>query len=256
MGFETTRTAYDRYMGRYSDRLAVSFLSFTGGEPGQRALDVGCGPGALTQALATGLGATHVAAADPSTLYVAACAARVPGADVRRAVAADLPWAGGEFDLVVSQLVLNFLPDPAVGLAEMLRVTRPGGTIAACTWDYAGGMTMLRTFWDAALDVDPGAPDETRSMRFTTEGELAGLWEGAGLADVATRELAVSVTYSGFDDYWTPFTLGVGPGGAYTASLDTGRLTRVRGACFRRLGSPTGSFTLDARAVAVRGVSP
>ncbi len=177
----------------------------------------------------------------------------MPGADVRRAAAADLPWDDLTFDLVVSQLVLNFLPDPEAGVAEMLRVTRPGGTIAACTWDYADGMTMLRTFWDAARDVDPQAPDEARTMRFTTERELAGLWENGGLTDVRTRSLEVSTTYVDFDDYWHPFLLGIGPGGAYATSLDAGRLAQLRARCFERLGSPEGAFTLSARAVAVSG---
>jgi SAM-dependent methyltransferase len=256
MSFDATRDAYDRYMGRYSDQLAIAFLSFTGGEPGLRALDVGCGPGALTQALATGLSASHVAAADPSASFVAACSERVPGADVRQAGADDLPWPDATFDLVVSQLVLNFLPDPEAGVAEMVRVTRPGATVAACTWDYADGMTMLRTFWDAARDVDPEAPDEARTMRFTSERELDALWEHAGLTDIRTRSLEVSTTYPDFDDYWQPFTLGVGPGGAYAASLDAGRLARLRDGCFRRLGAPDGAFTLDARAVAVSGRRP
>jgi SAM-dependent methyltransferase len=253
MSFDASRGAYDRYMGRYSNQLAAAFLSFVGGEPGQRALDVGCGPGALTEMLAIGLGGDHVAAADPSESFVAACSARVPDADVRRAAAADLPWDDAAFDLVVSQLVLNFLPDAEAGAAEMLRVTRPGGMIAACTWDYAEGMTMLRTFWDAARDVDAGAPDEARTMRFTTERELAELWEDAGLTDVRTRSLEVSTTYVDFDDYWRPFLLGIGPGGAYATSLDAERLAQLRAACFERLGRPGDSFTLSARAVAVSG---
>ena len=256
MSFDATRDAYDRYMGRYSDQLAITFLSFTGGEPGQRALDVGCGPGALTQVLATGLGAAHVAAADPSDSFVTACSQRVPGADVRRAVAAELPWIDATFDLVVSQLVLNFLPDPEAGVTEMRRVVRPGGTVAACTWDYADGMTMLRTFWDAARDVDPESPDEARTMRFTTERELASLWERAGLTDIRTRALEVSTEYADFDDYWQPFMLGVGPGGAYAASLDPEQLAGLRNACFQRLGAPEGPFTLSARAVAVSGRRP
>ncbi len=256
MSFDATRGAYDRYMGRYSDKLAITFLSFIGGDPGQRALDVGCGPGALTQALATGLGASHVAAADPSQPFVEACSERVPGADVRRAVAAELPWIDATFDLVVSQLVLNFLPDPEAGLAEMTRVSRPGGTIAACTWDYADGMTMLRTFWDAARDVDSKSPDEAHTMRFTTEGQLAQLWEHTGLTDIRTRVLEVSSEYDDFDDYWTPFTLGVGPGGSYVASLDAERLEQLRDGCFQRLGAPDGAFTLAARAVAVSGRRP
>ena len=168
----------------------------------------------------------------------------MPGADVRRAAAAELPWIDATFDLVVSQLVLNFLPDPGAGVAEMLRVVRPGGTVAACTWDYADGMTMLRTFWDAARDIDPESPDEARTMRFTTERELAELWERAGLTDIRTRALEVSTEYADFEDYWLPFMLGVGPGGAYAASLDAERLERLRDGCFQRLGAPEGPFTL------------
>lgn len=256
MGFDTTRDAYDRYMGRWSDRLAPVFLSFAGGDRSDRALDVGCGPGATTAALAAGLGADRVAAVDPSTSYVTACCERVPGADVRVAVAADLPWPDGAFDLVVSALVLSFLPDPEAGVAEMVRVTRTGGTTAACTWDQHGGMTMLRTFWDAAVALDPAAPDEARTMRCTTEAELAELWTGAGLDDVTTRELEVSTTYADVDDFWVPFTLGVGPAGAYVAALDAAHRDRLRDECSLRLGLPSGPFALDARAVAVRGVSP
>jgi SAM-dependent methyltransferase len=255
MTFDATRSAYDRYMGRYSDPLAIAFLTFAGATAGSRALDVGCGPGALTDVLATLLGAANVAAVDPSEPFVTACTERLPAADVRQAGAAELPWDDAEFDLVVSQLVLNFLPDADAGVAEMLRVLRPGGTLAACTWDYAGGMTMLRTFWDAAREVDPDAPDEGRTMRYTTEQELADLWDRAGLADVRTTSLEVGTEYADFDDYWLPFILGVGPGGAYAVSLDPDRQQRLRDACFRHLGAPSGAFTLPARAVAVSGRS-
>ena len=252
MSFSVAGDAYDRFMGRYSRELAPRFVAFAGVVPGMRALDVGCGPGALTSALAGRLGAESVAAADPSETLLAACAARVPGADVRRAPAEELPWPDGSFDAALSQLVLNFVPDADAAVAEMRRVVTPGGTIAACTWDYAGGMRMLRTFWDAAAEVDPQAPDE-QHMRYRSEEELAALWGRGGLEDVVTGPLEVEVEYGSFDDFWEPFTLGVGPAGAHYASLDPEQREALRERCFSRLGSPAGPFSLTARAFAVRG---
>jgi SAM-dependent methyltransferase len=253
MTFATSRESYDRYMGRYSDLLASAFLSFVGVTPGMLALDVGCGPGALTEALAVNLGAERVAAADPSESLLAACSERVPGADVRQAAAELLPWPDEMYDVVVSQLVMNFLPDADAGLKEMCRVARRGGAVACCTWDYASGMQMLRTFWDAALEFDEAAPDEGRVMPYCSEDELASLWARAGLVDVETSAIDVMADYADFEDYWIPFTLGAGPGGAYCASLDPQRQQRLRTSCFRRLGAPQGPFTLAARAFAVRG---
>jgi SAM-dependent methyltransferase len=253
MTFAMSRESYDRYMGRYSDPLASAFISFVGVEPGLRVLDVGCGPGALTEALASRLGVAGVAAADPSESLSAACADRVTGADVRLAAADALPWPDATFDVVLSQLVMNFLPDADVGLQEMCRVVRAGGVVACCTWDYSGGMQMLRTFWDAALELDPEAPDEGRVMRYCSEDELAALWAGNGLAEVETSALDVTADYADFEDYWVPFTLGGAPGGAYYSSLDPERREHLRTSCFRRLGAPDGPFTLAARAFAVRG---
>jgi SAM-dependent methyltransferase len=254
--FSVAARSYERYMGRYSTRLAAELVSFAGIEPGMRVLDVGCGPGALAAAVAVRTGARNVAAADPSEPLLAACAERVRGIDARVAAAERLPWADRSFDAVVSQLVLNFVPDADAALGEMRRLTRPGGRIASCTWDYARGMQMLRVFWDAALELDPDAPDEGRVMRYCTEGELADLWTGQGLVDVATAPLEVGVTYGSFADYWEPFTLGAGPGGAYTASLAPEHREALREACYRRLGSPHGPFDLRARAFAVRGRLP
>jgi SAM-dependent methyltransferase len=253
MGFDVTRDAYDRYMGRYSDQLAHAFAAFAAPGPGARVLDVGCGPGALTEVLATNVGGAGVAAADPSSPFVEACAARVPAADVRQASADDLPWADGAFDVVVAQLVLNFLPDADAGLAEMARVVRPGGRIAACTWAYASGMQMLNRFWEAVRDVDPAARDESSAMRYITQDELEALWQRSGLTDVQGEVLPVSADYADFDDYWSPVLLGVGPGGAYVSRLDPAHVAELRDACFRRLGSPSGPFSLTAEAVAVAG---
>ena len=252
MSFTASGDAYDRFMGRYSRELAPRLVAFAGIAEGMRALDVGCGSGLLTSALADRLGAASVAAADPSESLLPACAHRVPGADVRRAPAEELPWPDASFDAVLSQLVLNFVADADAAVTEMCRVAAPGAVLASCTWDYARGMRMLHTFWEAAADLDPQAPDES-NMRYRTEEELESLWERAGLNDVETGPLEVVVAYDDFDEYWEPFTLGVGPAGAYCASLDPERRAALREGCFSRLGSPAGPFSLTARAFAVRG---
>jgi len=251
--FRTSGDAYDRFMGRYSVLLAPKLIEFAGVEPGMRALDVGCGPGALTRALADRVGAENVAAADPSEPLAAACAERVPRADVRVAGAEKLPWEDDRYDAGLSQLVVNFMDDAVAGVGEMCRVVRPGGVVASCTWDYADGMLMLRTFWESARALDADAPDEGRTMRFQTATDLAGLWSKVGLANVDTAALVVAARYEGFDDFWEPFTLGVGPGGAYCVSLDAERQDALREECRRSLGNPEGPFTLTARAWAVRG---
>jgi SAM-dependent methyltransferase len=254
----TNVEGYDRHAGRYSPALAAGLLDVAGIEPGMRALDVGCGPGALTRALAGRLGADRVAAVDPSEPFARACRDRVPGADVRVASAERLPFAAGEFDAVVSQLVINFLPDAAAGVAEMRRVARPGGLVAAAVWDYAGRMTLLRSFWDAAVAVDPGAAakDESRVMRHCTPDGLEALWTAAGLDDVRTGDLVVSARYEGFDDLWAPLDLGVGPAGAFVVSQKPARRAAIRDELRRRLGEPDGPFTLDARAWWVVGHAP
>ena len=155
--FHASAAAYDRLVGRYGPSLAAGLLAFAGVEPGMRALDVGCGPGALTAALAARLGPAAVHAAEPSEPFARACRARVPGAEVVVAPAERLPFAAATFDVTLAQLVVNFLADPPAGVREMARVTRPGGVVAGCVWDYAGGMTLLRAFWDAAGDVAPEA---------------------------------------------------------------------------------------------------
>jgi FMN phosphatase YigB (HAD superfamily) len=135
----------------------------------------------------------------------------------------------------------------------MRRVIRRDGVVAACTWDYGEGMEMLATFWDAALALDPAAPAESKRMRFGEPDELRHLWLDTELADVSTDALEVSERYEDFDDYWNPFIAGVGPGGAYCASLAPDAREELREECRRRLGNPAGPFELRARAWAVRG---
>ena len=164
MSFETGVDAYERHAGRYADALAAALMDRAEVRPGDRALDVGCGPGALLAALEAQLGPGRVAGFDPSKPFVELARQRVPGADVRVARAEALPFRDGSYDVVLSQLVVNFMSDPRVGVTEMRRVARR--SVASCVWHYAGQMRMLRVFWDAALEVDPEAPDEGRIMRW------------------------------------------------------------------------------------------
>jgi ubiquinone/menaquinone biosynthesis C-methylase UbiE len=255
MSFAVSADAYDHYMGRYSRLLAPLFMDFADVKPGWRVLDVGCGPGALVSDLVSRVGADCVAGVDPSPGFVSACAERVPGADIRLAPAETLPWPDGSFDAVVSQLVVSFLDDADAGLREMRRVVRENGVIAACTWDYGGEMQMLRTFWEAALALDPAAPDEARVMGYTDPRSLRKLWLRASMREVEVASLVVRVEYTGFEDYWQPFLTGTGPGGHYCVSLDETHRAWLCDECLRRLGVPDGPFTLSARAWAARGVA-
>ena len=253
MSFEVSGDAYDRFMGRYSRELAPVFADFAGIDSGQRVLDVGCGSGVLTEELARRVGADHVAGADPSPL-LEACAERVPGAELKRASAESLPWPDEAFDAALAQLVVHFMDDPAAGAAEMRRVTRPGGAVAACVWDFGGGMQLLRLYWQSVRTIDPGADAETSP--FGERDRLEALLRDSGLADVEVDGLEVSTRYEDFDELWNSFLLGVGPAGQYAVGLPPERQEAVRQEYHRRLGEPEGSFTLDARAWAVRGVVP
>ena len=205
-----------------------------------RALDVGCGPGALTAALAERLGPANVCGADPSEPFVDACRSRLPGVEVVVAPAESLPFADRDFDVALSQLVVNFMRDPEAGVGEMARVTR-------------------RTFWDAAREIEPeraAAADEGVVMRWCAEGELGELWRAAGLDDVRLGALVVRASYASFEDLWSPLPTGVAPSGAFCKSLDTERRAALRDAYRRRLGVGEGSFELAARAWAVAGTVP
>ncbi len=253
MSFSVSADSYDRYMGRYSRQLAPLFADFAGVQAGQSVLDVGCGPGALTGELVNRTGAERTAAVDPSPAFVEACAQRFAGVDARTAPAERLPWPDGSFDAALAQLVVSFLQDADQALGELRRVARSGGCVAACTWDYGGGMEMLRAFWDAALELDPDAADEARVLRYTDPDSLTELWQRAGLSEVTTGPLVVEARYSDFDDLWLGLLTGTGPAGQYCVSLDPERQDALRAACSDRLGNPPGPFTLSARAWAVRG---
>jgi ubiquinone/menaquinone biosynthesis C-methylase UbiE len=247
--FEAPAEVYDRFVGRYSAGLARGMCTAAEIRPGQRALDVGCGSGALLRALAAIVGEENVVGVDPSEPFLEAARAKVPGARVVVGSAEALPFADGEFDAALAQLVINFLDDPAAGVAEMARVTRPGGIAAACVWDYAEGMTLLRTFWEAAVAVDPeGAKARMEhQMPFARPEELENLWS-TGLTGVTVSAIDIEASYEDFDDLWTPFLGGAGPAGSYAASLEPEPQSRLREEYLRRLGEPDGPFTLPARA--------
>lgn len=250
--FASTADAYDRFMGRYSVHLAPSFADFAGVSPGQRILDVGCGPGALTTELVARLGAPSVTAVDPAEQFAAAARERHPGVQVQVAAAEQLPFSDGEFDAALAQLVVHFLENPVRGLSEMARVTREAGLVAACVWDHAGGQSPLAPFWDAVHQHDPAAPDESR-MAGGHQGHLTELFNEAGLAEVTEEALPVRVEHDTFVAWWEPFTLGVGPAGAYLSSVDGDRQAAVRARCLAALGP--GPFTIQARVWAARGYS-
>ena len=242
---------YDRFMGRYSVLLAPFLADFSGIESGQTVLDVGCGPGALTGELVRRLGSASVSAVDPSESFVAAARERHPGVTVQLAAAEELPYRNGTFDGALAQLVVHFMTDPVAGLGEMARVTRPGGVVAACVWDHAGGHGPLGPFWEAARELDPTVEDQSQ-VAGAREGHLAELFVAAGLTEVAVSVLSFSVTHPSFDDWWEPFALGVGPAGCYAAGLGTVAQIKLRELCRQNL--PQAPFVLKLRAWAARGV--
>jgi SAM-dependent methyltransferase len=250
VGFDVAAPAYDRFMGRFSVQLADQLADLARARAGQRALDVGCGPGALTGALVARVGAGSVAAVDPSASFVAAVRERHPDVEVAEAAAEALPFPDGTFDVVLAQLVVHFMTDPVAGLREMGRVARDGGAVAACVWDHGGDRGPLTAFWRAVRAFDPGARDES-DLAGARKGHLAELFAAAGLRELREAELTASVGFESFEAWWEPYTYGIGPAGAYVAGLDAARRERLRAACRELL--PPAPFELEAREWAVRG---
>jgi SAM-dependent methyltransferase len=251
VSFAVGADAYDRFMGRYSVPLAPRLADFAGVDARQRVLDVGCGPGALTAELVRRLGPAAVSAVDPSEPFVAAARERHPDVSVQRAAAEQLPFEDQAFDAALAQLVVHFMTDPVVGLREMGRVTRTDGVVAACVWDHSGGRGPLSLFWSAARELDPSVMDESE-LAGAREGHLGELFHAAGLRDIDESVLSVEVEHPSFDDWWEPFTLGVGPAGAHTAGLDRNRQAELRERCRELL--PPAPFVVTARAWAARGL--
>jgi SAM-dependent methyltransferase len=249
--FFTSTNSYDRFMGRFSGPLGPLFADFAGVEASGRALDVGCGPGALTGELVARLGAPNVAAIDPSEAFVEAARDRNPEVDVRQAPAEKIPFGDDAFDFALAQLVVHFMADAVAGLREMARVTRPGGVVAACVWDYYGRTSPLSQFWPALEEFDPSAEGEAH-LAGAREGQLVELFEAAGLADVQQSSLSVGVDFASFEEWWAPYELGVGPAGAYVAGLDDARREELRELCRARM--PPAPFTVTGSAWAARGL--
>jgi len=242
--------AYMRFMGRYSEPLAARFADLAAVRRGERALDVGCGPGALTAELVRRLGADAVCAVDPSRPFAVAVGERLPRVEVAVAAAERLPYPDGAFDAALAQLVVHFMADPVAGLREMGRVTRPAGTVAACVWDHGSGRGPLTTFWRAVRELDPSATDES-GLAGVGEGQLAALFAQAGLTVAGATALTVGVRHATFGQWWQPFTLGVGPAGMYVASLTGPRRRLLREHCRELLTD--GPVDVSATAWAVTG---
>ncbi|MDQ6657405.1 MAG: methyltransferase domain-containing protein [Actinomycetota bacterium] len=249
--FDAPAAGYDRLIGRYLPTLAPALADNAAVGPGMRVLDVGCGPGGLTQELVSRVGAASVAAIDPSPPFVQACRLRNPGADVREGFAESLPFDDGSFDAALSSLVVGFMTDPVAGIREMARVTKPGGLVVACVWDRQG-MTALRIFGQTMVRLDPALSGDIK-LTGDAEGELARVFTAAGLAHIDEGVLLANGHYADFDDWWEPFTLGIGPHGAYYQTLDDERRETLRLACREQFKTPDQPFTLEARARCARG---
>jgi SAM-dependent methyltransferase len=250
---------YDRFMGRWSRLLAAQFIQFVSIGEQDSVLDVGCGIGSLSLAIADAFPAARVTGVDPSPAFVqhAQTRARQERPQFIVGDAQALQFADATFDKTISQLVLNFVSAREQALDEMIRVTRPGGVVAAAVWDYGDGMRMLRVFWDEAVALDPPlAPRDERHMPLCKRGELAELWRAGRLESVEDKAIVTDLEFSSFDDYWQPFLGGQGPAGAYVVSLPEPRRAALEARLRDRLLSSRrdGPFVLEARAWAVKGI--
>lgn len=253
--------AYEPFIGRWSRFVGNAFVDWLAVPPDMRWLDVGCGTGVLTQVILEHGLASRAVGIDPSEGLLAYAREKEqhPAVNFRLGSAESLPVTAGSFDAAVSGLVLNFLPDPAAGVAAMRRAVRPGGAVGAYVWDYGGEMQMLRRFWDAAVALDPVAKelDEGRRFPLAAPKPLVELFESAGLEEVEDHVIDVPTIFEDFEDYWTPFLGGVGPAPAYCASLDEKGLAALREKLDDTLSAePDGRIHLVARAFAVRGTVP
>lgn len=252
---------YERFMGRWSHQLAPAYITFAGITNGEHVLDVGTGTGSLAAAVAVGMPASQIVGVDPSAGFITYAQKNSKSERTRFEVgdAQALTFRDATFDQTLALLVMNFIPDHNKAIAEMRRVTRQGGVVSACVWDYDSGMLMLRSFWDEAIALDPAIePKDERHMKLSHQGQLAALWQTAGLVNVKESPLAIDQAYTSFNDYWEPFTKGAGPGGAYVVSLPQDRRQQLEARMRKRLlgDRQDGPFKLAARAWCVRGQVP
>lgn len=251
---------YERYVGRWSRQVAPLFLAWLDVPAGKRWLDVGCGTGALCAAILDQRSPESVAGVEPSEGFLKTARENLAGrASLYQGSADAIPLPDGSVDAVVSGLVLNFVPDPLAGLAEMKRVARADAIIAAYVWDYAGKMDLMRIFWDAAVELNPAASKLDEGARFPlcNPRALERLFEEAGLNSVEVKPLDIPTPFQSFDDYWQPFLGGQGPAPAYAMSLDEAARGRLRDRLRERLRpDAAGAIALTARAWAVRGTAP
>jgi SAM-dependent methyltransferase len=249
---------YEPYVGRWSRVVAKEFLGWLDMPRGARWLDVGCGTGALTQTILRDCAPRSVHGVDSSAGFLESARQRTSGASFEVGDAQALPAKDAEFDAAVSGLVLNFVPKPERAAGEMRRAVRPGGTVGAYVWDYAGKMELMRYFWDAAVELDAAARPLHEGIRFPlcNEKALEKLFREGGLRDVEVRAIDASTPFRDFDDYWTPFLGGQGPAPGYCMSLDEVRRAALRDRIRSKLPCrPDGSIHLVARAWAVKGTA-
>lgn len=250
--------AYENLVGRLSAPLARLFLDFTGVSDGERALDVGCGTGALCRALLDAAPGSEIVGVDPSEPFIEYGQAKNSDPRLTYDVgdAMDLPYPDASFGQSLSMLAFHFFPDGEKGAGEMRRVTRPRGTVAACTWDVEGEFEFNKVFWEEAGNLDPAARE--KKIRLFRRGQFTGLWDAAGLEDVEEVALEFPMEYTSFDDYWLPFLPGVSPLAAYVKDLSPEGRDALREALRNRFlpGGEDGPFSLGARAWAVRGTVP
>lgn len=250
--------AYERYMGRWSRQLAPRFLGWLDVPPGQRWLDVGCGTGALSAAILHGCAPSALIGVDPSEGFLATARSQLAASVVlHRAAASQMPLADAAVDVAVSALVLNFVPDAHAALCEMARVTADGGRVAACVWDYAQKMDLIRIYWDAAAQLGLLGPGQDQAERFPLchPDALAAAFAGAGLSRVEVSAIEIPMRLVDFDDYWQPFLGGQGPAPAHAMSLDEAARNRLRDFIRERMPvQPDATIALEARAWTARGI--
>jgi ubiquinone/menaquinone biosynthesis C-methylase UbiE len=256
-------SGYEQLMGRWSQRLAPPFIEFAGLADGERILDVGCGTGSLTFALAKSADLAQIAAIDFSPVFVAEAQRRNtdPRIDIAQGDACDLPFAAGAFDRALALLVLHFVPEPGKAVAEMRRVVRPGGVVAAAVWDHLGGMTGMRMLIDTLAMLSDGGRQLRQRYCFQPmmqPGEMRRTFVEQGLADVTETELMIRMDYQNFDDYWAPFAAGEGPLGKYVGALDAAERARTEAAVrdAYEAGRGDGPRSFANVAWAVRGIVP